>query len=468
MKRRLFLEGALGATLGLPFLESLATSGEAQAAPGDNARFIAFFCCNGVNQNTYWPTTGYGAIDSAALQTCALAPMSAYADRILIPRGIHKTPRGYGQEQTVGDDHANGMAGKLTAQRCGSDTYAMGISLDQYIAQALNEPGTPALTLLVGNKANNVLGHISYTGAGQPVTGENNPALAYQDLVGLGNLDDEELARLLARRQSVLDLVSDEYDYLLSRKLSKADRDKLDMHFTAVRDLEISMSGGIECILDPAREAEILGVDGGSVALDANFKMIGRMQMDVLALAIACGATRAATLQWGSGAGGPIFDWDGISHNYNHHKLSHGTTEDGDCSNCDVPGYQQMLTDIDRWYAGEFAYLLDKLDAYQEIDGTVLDNSAVVMMNELGDGKGHTYTDLPYVIAGSCGGYLRTGQYINMGNGSNTNSLDAPHNKLLCTLANAVGVQENGGPVTSFGDLTTDSSQSGEYEQLKV
>ena len=103
------------------------------------------------------------------------------------------------------------MAGKLTAQRCGSDTYAMGISLDQYIAQALNEPGTPALTLLVGNKANNVLGHISYTGAGQPVTGENNPALAYQDLVGLGNLDDEALQRLLARRQSVLDLVSDEY-----------------------------------------------------------------------------------------------------------------------------------------------------------------------------------------------------------------------------------------------------------------
>jgi hypothetical protein len=466
MKRRLFLKGALGATLGLPFLESL-SGGDAQAAPGDK-RFIAFFCCNGFNQSTFFPAS-YGAINSTALMSTSLAPVSSFADRLLIPRGLHKTPRGYGQEQTVGDDHANGMAGKLTAQRCGNDTYAQGISLDQYIANALNEPGTPALTLLVGGKSNSVLGHISYSGPGQPVTGENNPALAYQDLVGLGNLDDEQLQRLLARRESVLDLVEDEYEYLLSQKLSKADRDKLDMHFTAVRDLEIGMSGAIACMLDPAREAEILGVDGGSVSLDANFKMIGRMQMDILALAIACGATRAATIQWGSGAGGPRFSWDGMNHSYNHHKLSHGTTEDGDCTNCDVPGYEQMISDIDTWYVGEYAYLLEKLDAYTELDGsTALDNSAVVYMNELGDGKGHTYTDLPYVIAGSCGGYLKTGEYINMGNSGNTNSTDAPHNKLLCTLANAVGVTENGGPVQSFGDMTTDSSQPGEYSQLKA
>lgn len=468
MRRRRFLQGALGATLGLPFLASLADDNEAHAAPGDNRRFIAFFCCNGVNVDTFWPTTGYGAIDANALQTCSLAPMSAFADRLLIPRGLHKTPRGYGQEQTVGDDHANGMAGKLTAQRCGADTYAQGISLDQYIAGALNEPGTPALTLLVGNKSNSVLGHISYSGPGAPVTGENNPALAYQDLVGLGNLDDEELTRLLARRESVLDLVRDEYEYLMSKKLSKADRDKLDMHFTAVRDLEIGISGGIPCTLDPARESEVLGVDGGTVALDANYKMIGRMQMDVLALAIACGATRAATLQWGSGAGGPRFAWDGMNHDYNHHKLSHGTTEDGDCTNCDVPGYEGMLSDVDTWYLGEMTYLLERLDSYDEGNGTALDNSAVVYMNELGHGKGHTYTDLPYVIAGGCGGYFKTGEYLNLGNANNTNSTDAPHNKLLTTIANAVGVQDNGGPVTTFGDMTTDSSQPGEYDALKA
>ena len=372
------------------------------------------------------------------------------------------------RSKTVGDDHANGMAGKLTAQRCGSDTYAQGISLDQYIANALNEPGTPALNLLVGNGNGGVLGHISYSGPGAPVTSENNPALAYQDLVGLGNLDDEELARLLARRESVLDLVRDEYNDLLGRKLSKADRDKLDMHFTAVRDLEIGIEGNIPCTLDPSREQEILGVDGGTVGLDANFTMIGRMQMDVLALAIACGATRSATLQWGGGAGGPIFNWDGMSHDYNHHKLSHGTTEDGDCTNCDVPGYEGMLTDIDYWYAGEFNYLLERLDAYDEGSGTVLDHSAVVYMNELGDGKGHTYTDLPYIIAGSSGGYLKTGEYINLGNPSNTNSIDAPHNKLLTTLANAAGVTENGGLVQSFGDMSTDSSQTGEYDELKA
>lgn len=42
------------------------------------------------------------------------------------------------------------------------------------------------------------------------------------------------------------------------------------------------------------------------------------------------------------------------------------------------------------------------------------------------------------------------------------------HNKLLTTFANAVGVTENGGPVQSFGDMTTDSSQPGEYTELKA
>ena len=31
--------------------------------------------------------------------------------------------------------------------------------------------------------------------------------------------------------------------------------------------------------------------------------------MDVMALALACDYNRVVTLQWGSGAGGPIFSW---------------------------------------------------------------------------------------------------------------------------------------------------------------
>jgi hypothetical protein len=156
-----------------------------------------------------------------------------------------------------------------------------------------------------------------------------------------------------------------------------------------------------------------------------------------------------------------------MSHQYNHHKLSHGNTKD-DCSGGAVAGYEGMLSSIDEWYAGEFAYLLDRLNAYDEGSGTVLDNTCVVMANELSHGKAHDFRDLPYVMAGSCAGYFKTGQYIKVTNQSNTvNDQDAPHNKLLTTLCNAMGVTDSSGnPITYFGD--PQYGEPGEFEMLKA
>ncbi|AUX47701.1 hypothetical protein SOCE26_092250 [Sorangium cellulosum] len=466
MNRRTFLRGAGGVMLGLPFLESLRAR-DAKAGPADAPRrFIAFFMCNGVNMDRFFPATQYGALtDASFAEDRAIAPLAGYKDRLLIPRGIHMVPRGFGWDETAGDDHAKGMGCKLTAQPLveGSQ-YPAGISLDQFIASKLNPPGKPALTLMVGAKVPNVRGHISYSGSEQPVTGENNPWRAYRDLVGVTDLDTEALERLTKRRQSVLDLVGPEYELLLAKRLSKADRDKLDMHFQRVRDLEVDM-GNAGIVLPAERVAEIEGINPDTVSYDAEFKKIGRMQMDILALAIATGATRAATLQWGSGAFGPIFKWDGMSHLYNHHKLSHGNTEDDD-SGSEVAGYEEMLFDIDRWFINEYVYLLDRLASYDEGGSSVLDNSAVVFMNELSHGKWHDFRDLPYVIAGSCGGYLKTGQYIKVTREADTvNDKDAPHNKLLTTLANAVGcTADDGGPVTNFGSF----GQPGEFDDLKA
>ncbi|NUP13045.1 MAG: DUF1552 domain-containing protein [Polyangiaceae bacterium] len=462
MRRRWFLRGALGATLGLPLLESLRPR-EVQAAPGEDQRLVVFFCCNGVNMDKWWPDASYGAISEASFgPDRGLYPLAPFANKLVIPRGMHMSPRGFGWDASAGDDHAKGMGCKLTARRLlDGSVYADGISVDQHIASVVNPGGSPALTLMAGWRADGVLGHISYMGSNQPVTAENNPQLAYLDIVGLGNLDDEALARLQARRESVLDLVKGEYEYLLSRDLSKADRTKLEKHFDTVRDLETSINGTIPCRLDPTREAELEGINPDTVSNDSEYRTIGRMQLDVLALAIACGSTRVATMMWGSGAGGPIFTWDGMSHQYNHHKLSHGNTMD-DNSGGEVAGYEEMLFDIDQWYATEFAYLLGKLADYDEEGTSVLDKTAVVMMNELSHGKDHDFRDLPVVIAGSCGGYFKQGQYIKVTAQADTrNDADAPHNKLLTTLCNAMGVAE-----THFG--ASDLGEDGEFDELKA
>jgi hypothetical protein len=319
---------------------------------------------------------------------------------------------------------------------------------------------------MVGWRADGVLGHISYTGAEQPVSGEQNPWLAYQDIMGLSGLDDTELQMLLARRQSVLDLVEPEYQNLLNQQLSSADRSKLEAHFDAIRDLEGELEEGIACGLPDAIGLELMGINPDTVAYDSEYEKLTRLQIDVMALALACGNNSSASLQLGSGAGGPIFTWDGMNHEYNHHKLSHGNTADDDSGSA-VDGYEDMLHAIDRWHAKQFRYLIERLDSYPDDGGSVLDGTCCLWMNELSHGLNHDFRDLPVVMAGSSGGYFKQGEYIKVTAEEQTvNDADAPHNKLLTTILNAVGVEaDGGGPVTNFGGQF---GEPGEFDMLKA
>jgi hypothetical protein len=160
-----------------------------------------------------------------------------------------------------------------------------------------------------------------------------------------------------------------------------------------------------------------------------------------------------------------------MQHEYNHHKLSHGKVRDDcfgdDTSNgCeDVAGWEDMIHDIDKWHASKLARLLDKLDGYVEEDGsTVLDNSVILYTNELSDGKGHSFIDLPYILAGSAGGYFKQNEYLLLGEGSDWDDQAAPHNKLLNTLVNAMGIESDWFGVEQGGGGET--MQSGIYDQL--
>ncbi len=238
---------------------------------------------------------------------------------------------------------------------------------------------------------------------------------------------------------------------MASSKLSQHDRSKLDMHATAIRDLELDMIDGglVECVFDQstAESLEQLS-NNGLLGFDSNFHFQTEAHVRLIALAIACGATNAATLLLGSGAFGPTYQFDGMEHQYNHHKLSHGNTQD-DNSGSTVAGFRDMIHDIDRWTIRQYTLLLELLDGYQEADGTLLDNSMVVYANELSDGLVHSDTDLPFVIAGSSCGALKQGQYELLGGSGE------PLTKFWTTILNAAGVQaEGGGPVTQFGDMT--------------
>jgi hypothetical protein len=157
----------------------------------------------------------------------------------------------------------------------------------------------------------------------------------------------------------------------------------------------------------------------------------GKAQMDLLVMALACDLTRVGSLQWSTSVSNTRHTWVPQILAGGHHDLSH--YDDGDPS-----AYQDIL-EINKWYTEQFAYLLTSMANIQEGDSTLLDNSVVVWVNELGKGNSHTRRSIPFLLAGGCQGHFRTGQSITYANES--------HGKLLVSLCRAMDV-----PADTFGD----------------
>jgi hypothetical protein len=88
----------------------------------------------------------------------------------------------------------------------------------------------------------------------------------------------------------------------------------------------------------------------------------------------------------------------------------------------------------------QLAYLLGKLDSVKEGDGTMLDNTVVLLGSEITRGNTHSHMDAPFLVAGGGSGYFKMGRMIDFAG-------DVPHNNLLVSLLNAMGVN-----ATTFGD----------------
>ncbi|MCA9631365.1 MAG: DUF1552 domain-containing protein [Myxococcales bacterium] len=468
--RRNFLRGVGGVALGIPLLGSLA--GRVLAAPTQPIkRLIILFTPNGVNMDRFFPNVASGQITAASLQGRALEPMSGFADRLLVPRGIHMAPRGFNWDELPGDDHMKGMACKLTAQpTTDPDIFAAGESVDFAAARSLNIGGKAPLVIQVGRNGNQVLNYCSYSGPQTPYAGENNPYNVYRAFTGLiaGSEGDD---RVMKRGQSLVDLVRDDLNDLKRTPMSSSDTKLLDDWLALVRDVETGM--GSACSPDTVAALDLNGVDrydmmdSNTVGSDGEFNEVARLMMKLTALTMACDVNRVATIKFSSGASGPTFRWDGMNHEFNHHQLSHRNGRD-DAEGGDIPGIENFITEVDTYYASRMNDLLSYLDMFTGDGGTMLDDSVVMWISELSDGKAHDFRNLPVVIAGSGGGYLKQGQVIDCSRDGNLMSdTGAAHNRLLTSLLNAVGATDDSGkPYSSFGDLSY--GEQGEFDQLKA
>lgn len=447
--RRRFLRGIGGVAMALPFLESLAPRKKASAAEGDAPPFAIFVRQgNGVAQATFdgeperfWPSFGPGTplttAGLAAESDRALSELADHASKLILVSGSNFGFPGNGCGHSGGGNQVL-TAARVSVNPSGNLSLSEGESIDNRIVRELGQTGDEPLTLYAGRKLGYLDEVLSYRGAHDLRGAEQNPYNVYMDLFGLSGVDPDELEAIRQRRKSVNDLVRADMQALLSRTdLSKIDRDKLQLHFDSIRDLE----NGIICGLGDGEVATLEQMQA-NVGNDDYIEDVVKLHFDVLALAMACGAARAATLQIGCGNDQTQYWIDGVKQKP-FHKISHRIDSDGDMGPA-IPDADILHHKVDRKLLQLFKYLLDKLASYPMPSGNLLDCGVAVFTNDLSN-KWHSYDNVPYILAGSAGGALKTGVYVDAGGVAN--------NRILSTIGAAVGCKNgNGDPLDDFGD----------------
>jgi hypothetical protein len=463
--RRLFLHGAASAVVGLPLLESFMPRGvKAQDMVTKYAVFMRQ--ANGVQQagvgsepERFWPSK-LGALTTASMQadgdraTSILAP---FASKLLIVRGTEMK-----QITDAGCGHSQGGLLCLTAAKANGKNIekalATGESIDNRITRELIGASAEPLTLRAGMRSSYLDDVLSYRKAGDRRTAESLPFNAYKALFGLSTGtpaggDNGAAERLAKKRKSVNDLVRAEMQKLLSNpKLSTADRERLEQHQAAIRDLEVGMQT-MACSLGTDVLDTMSKLTKSQAESDAFVIQTAQYHFQVIALAVACGKARAVTLQIGNGNDQTQYTGaDGKKLERFHH-ISHRINSDG-ASGSAIANADVKHHEVDKIFANLFKGLVETLDARKMPSGkTLLDEGVAVWLNDLSNGPAHSTRNMPYVCAGSAGGALKNGVYVDAGNQAQNKYVT--HNQFLSTIGAAVGCKNaSGGPLDDFGDAS--------------
>jgi hypothetical protein len=468
--RRQFLRGIGGAIIGLPLLEL--TNGKAWASgpPGEGVRFITIFSHGGdiYHFGNGYPSWFVGANEAGSPLDWWSPPQTAetlstlgpvhealmpHLDKLLIVRGVDNKA-GYDQG-TYGGGHSYCNVSVLTAGKISGDSEesatSLGPSIDQVIAERmaarLGGRTTPIHLLVDGHH----YGSPYFRASSQRQYGESNPRNAFVSLFAGVSGDDgpnPELLRAWEMKKSVLDATIDGFPAFQAR-LSATDREIVEAHLQHIRELE-------EKVLNQPEPSALCVVPSEPEDTESA-EVTGPLHVDIILAALRCGLTHVANLEiadiltpWAP-SGLQVESGYDIGHSLHH--MAGDVGPQGPYSN-QHDAWALEMKENRQWRIGLMKRLMDGLadPTFMEGDNTMLDNSLIYYTSEFSRGVSHNARDGLVLLAGSAGGYFRTGRYINYNTRwqQNPDTLDyetnAATNNLYVSFLNAFGEND-----TTFG-----------------
>ena len=378
--RRTFLRGAAGALLPLPFLNLMEVQGRAAKKSGPPLRFMTLFKPNGVHPPS-WNISG--GTEKDFRMSPLMKPFAQHKKDLLIL-------------DNMGDfgfsSHASSTRRFLSGHHENSDQA----SIDQLIADQIGtETPHRSLELTTEGLFTNQIGcsYISYNQHGQPIPRESDPQLVFDRLFRNPLSHPDKRAKMT----SLLDRVRDDARSL-ARRSGKEDQQTLDEYLTVVRETEKRLENLRQ---SPIPAIEVNDSQRPPKALNLNEQV--ESMLDLIALALWTDSTRCVSYMLGNSNSRMIFDFLGVREQ--HHYLSHFFRN---FSRSNIDG----LLKISLWHMEKFDYLLNRLKAYRDHNGSLLDHCVVLFGSGMGHSDNHTVTRIPMILAGQGGGMLKTGRYL--------------------------------------------------------
>ncbi len=432
LDRRTWLKGA-GVSLALPFMDSLgwATGGKGTKPP---VRLAFMYMPHGVIMDQFWPKSQEAFLNSPPPIIKSLQPVM---DQCLMMKGISGVPI----TPFKGAPHALELSTWLTARLPDADTRSrinISISADQimanYVGAHTSLPSLELATMPQTWKENQeglheaYYSYCSYRSPTQPVPAEIDPRNVLNRLFGkrgkaggatkTNPLDRQMLDRVLRGARD------------LRRTLAKTDQQKLDEYLDSVRAVERRIaaieSRQQEAALEKAgvRSSKRHATDSApiEVKIPEGDKRSEYMQVmcDLTVLAFQTDTTRVSTYI-GSRPNGASYPELGFPDS--HHSQTHYGKDKEKI---------RKVAAINEFNVAQFAYMVKKMHALKEGEGTLLDNCIMMWGSGLEDGNRHMRENLPFILAGKGGGALKTGRFLP--------NIKGNQGDLLTTLLSCVGV----------------------------
>ncbi|MGE0451467.1 MAG: DUF1552 domain-containing protein [Vicinamibacterales bacterium] len=434
LSRRTVLRG-LGVSLALPFLDGMVPAFARASATQPVRRFGAVYIPNGILMSKWTPPTeGFGFEFTPTLK-----PLERFRESLTVISGLNVAKNaGASLHSRASTRWLTGVPPKGVQAQA---QVAAGVSMDQIAAKVFGRE-TQFASLELSLEPNDFAGScdpgfscayintISWRGPTTPLPMEHNPRVVFERLFGdAGTTDPAARMARLKKDQSLLDSILDEANWL-TNQVGAGDRRKIGEYLDAVRDVERRLQKAEE------QKNKELPLMEQPASVPAVYEDYAKLMFDLQVLAHQTDLTRITTFMLGRELSGRQYPEIGAPDA--HHPTSHHQN---------APEKQANYARINEFHTKIFSYFVERLQATQDGEGSLLDNMVLLYGAGMSDGNLHATSDLPLVLLGGGAGN-KGGRHVRY-------PAETPLPNLHLTLLDRLGVH-----IDSLGDST------GELEHL--